>query len=111
GAVVDDGFVAAGVLGRDLALAERRMCELPVARAVADGVDVRDARAPVLVGRDPGAPVELHPGAVEADSLDERPAPDRDEHQVGLHGLAVAEMNGQLSSVVVDACALLAEVE
>ena len=42
GAVVDDGVVAARVLGRDLALAEGRVRELPVAGAVADRVDVRD---------------------------------------------------------------------
>src|SRR5262249_36332560 len=66
---------------------------------------------PVLVGGDPGAPVELHTGGLETDSLDERAAADGDEHQVRLDGLAVAEVNRELRAVVLDARALLAEME
>ena len=71
-AVVDDRLVAARVLGRDLALAERGVRELPVAGAVADGVDVRDVRAPVLVGGDALPLVELDAGRLEPEPLDER---------------------------------------
>ena len=71
-AVVDDGVVAHRVLGGDLALAEGGVRELPVAGAVADGVDVRHGRAPVLVGGDALALVELDADALEAEALDER---------------------------------------
>ena len=107
----NDRLVAHGVLGRDLALAERGVRELPVAGAVADRVDVRDGRAAVLVGGDARALVELDAGGLEAEPLDERAAADGDEHQVGLHGLAVAEVDGELGAVVLDLRALLAEVE
>ena len=96
--VADRRLVAARVLGRNLALAERGVRELPVAGAVADGVDVRDRRAPVLVGRDPRAPVELDADLLEPEPLDERAAADRDEHQVGLDGLAVAEVDASAGS-------------
>src|SRR5581483_1483707 len=99
------------VLGRDLALAERGVGELPVARAVADGVDVRNGGAATLVRSDALAAVELDADLLEAEALDERPAADGDEHQVGLHRLAVAEVHGQLGAVVVDAGALLAELQ
>ena len=59
----------------------------------------------------PGAPVELDAGGLEPEPLDERRAADGDEHQVGLHGLAVAEVDGELRAVVVDLRALLAELE
>ena len=84
--------MAARVLGGDLALAERRVRELPVAGAVADRVDVRDGRAAVLVGGDALARVELDAGRLEPDALDERAAADRDEHQVAVDRLAVAEV-------------------
>src|SRR5205807_8836920 len=63
--VVDDGVVAAHVLGGDLPLAERRVRKLPVAGAVADGIDVRNARLPALVGADALALVELHADLLE----------------------------------------------
>jgi anti-anti-sigma factor len=90
-AVVDDGVVAARVLGRDLALAERRVRELPVAGAVADGVDVVDGGAAVLVRGDSLARVEVDTELLEAEVLDLGRTPDGDEHQVGLHGLALAD--------------------
>src|SRR5439155_22552140 len=55
--IVETRLVAGRVLGCDLALPEGRVGELPVAGAVADRVDVRDARPPVFVGRDAAAPV------------------------------------------------------
>src|SRR5207302_3072745 len=47
----------------------------------------------------------------EADPLDERAATDGHEHQVGLNGLAVAVVDGELRAVVLDLRALLAELE
>src|SRR4051812_30756390 len=88
GAVVDDGLVAHRVLGRDLALAEGGVGELPVAGAVADGVDVLLGRAAVLVGGDALALVELDADLLKAEVLDGRAAPGRNEHQVALGGLA-----------------------
>ena len=108
--VVDRRIVAARVLRGNLALAERRVCELPVPGAIADGVNMRDVGAPRLVGADAGAPVELDAGGLEPDALDERAATDRDEHQVCLHRLAVAEMHRELGAVVVHLRALLAEL-
>ena len=54
-----------------------------------------DGGAAVLVGGDPLAPVELDAELLEAEALDERAAADGDEHQVGLDGLAVAEVDRQ----------------
>ena len=68
--------MTAGVLRRDLALAERGMRELPVPRAVADGVDVRNRRPAMLVGSDSRPAVELDADSFEADPFDKRPAPD-----------------------------------
>src|SRR5262249_36410760 len=68
--VVDDRVVAARIFGRDLALTEGRVRELPVAGAVADRVDVRNGRAPVFVGGNPLAPVELDARRLEAEVLD-----------------------------------------
>ena len=48
---------------------------------------------------------------LEPQPLDERRAAHRDEHQVGLDGLALAEVNRELRAVVLDLRALLAEVE
>src|SRR5207244_10241665 len=93
------------------ALAEGRVRELPVAGAVADRIDVRHGRAAMLVGGDPLPLVELDADLFEAEVLDERPAPDRDEHQVDLHGLAFPEVDRELRAVVLDLRALLAEVE
>ena len=59
----------------------------------------------------PFALVELDADLLEPEPFDERPAADRDEHQVGLDGLAVAEVHGQLRAVVLDLRALLAELE
>src|SRR5581483_7601591 len=90
---------------------ERGMGELPVTRTVADCVDVRQVRAPVLVGGDSLPPVELDTGGLETDVLDERPAPDRHEHQVALDALAVAEADPQLVPLLLDAGALLPELQ
>src|SRR5581483_7931523 len=77
GAVVDHRLVTHRVLRRDLPLAERGVRELPVAGAVADGVEVRDVGPAVLVGRDALAAVVLDAGLLEADSLDLRTPSDR----------------------------------
>src|SRR3954468_6117945 len=111
GAIVEHGLVARRVLRGDLALAERGVRKLPVPGAVADGVDVRNGGAPVLVGSDAGAPVELDAGRVEADPLDERATTHGDELQVSLYRLALAEVDGELGAVVLDARALLAEMQ
>src|SRR5207302_6081044 len=104
--VVDDRVVAGRVLGGDLALPEGGMRELPVARAVADGVDVANRRAPALVRGDPLALVELDADLLEAEVLDRRASPDRDEHQIALDRLAVAEVHGQPAAGVFDLRAL-----
>src|SRR5207302_1745001 len=64
-----------------------------------------------VVGLDALALVELHAGRLEADALDDRPAADRDEHQVAVDGLALAEMHGQRVALLLDLRALLAEVQ
>src|SRR5439155_26738847 len=101
-AVVDDGVVAHGVLGRGLALAEGGVGELPVAGAVSDGVDVGLGRAAVLVGGDALALVELDSDLLEAEVLDGWAAAGGDEHQVGLGGLA-AVVDSQSAVGVLDA--------
>src|SRR5207249_3356363 len=111
GARIDGRLVAARILRCNLALPERGVRELPVAGAVADGVDVRDSRAAMLVGHDPGTLVEVDAGGLEPEALDERCAADGDEHEIRLHGLAVPEVDGQLRAVVVDLRALLAELK
>ena len=50
-------------------------------------------------------------GGLEADALDERPAADRHEHQVALDRLAVAEDHRQRVALLLDAGALLAELQ
>src|SRR5512132_431228 len=109
--VVDDRFMAHRVLGGDLALPERRVRELPVAGAVADGVDVLDRRPAMLVGGDTGALVELDADLLEAEVLYQRTAADGDEHQVGLDRLAVAEVDRERRARVLHFRALLLEVE
>src|SRR6266508_5883650 len=111
GAVVDDRVVTARVLRRDLALAERRVRKLPVAGAVADGVDVLHRRAAMVVGDDALPLVELDAELLETETFDDRAAADGDEHQVSLHGLALAEVHRELRAVVVDLPALLPELE
>src|SRR5207237_9889938 len=69
-AVVDGRVVAGCVLSGDLAFAEGGVCELPVAGAVADGVDVRHRRTAVLVRGDALALVELDTDLFEAEVLD-----------------------------------------
>ena len=76
------GLVPRRVLRRDLALAERRVRELPVARDVAGRVDVRDGRAALLVGLDARTRVERDAGRLEADAL-RRPARDRPRRASG----------------------------
>ena len=83
--------MAAGILGGDLALAERGVRELPVTGAVADGVDVVvDCRGGALPAAMPLRGFELDADLGQAKVLDHRAAPDGDEHQVGLDGFAVA---------------------
>src|SRR5262249_47489296 len=93
------------------ALAERRVRELPVPGAVADRVDVRDRGSAVLVGADPLPGVEGDTCLLEADAGDERCAADRDEHQVGLDAVVVAVPYDEARSGLLDARALLAELE
>ena len=50
-------------------------------------------------------------GRLEPDALDERRASDRDEHEVALDRLALAEVDDEPGAGVVDLRALLAEVE
>ena len=100
---VDDRVVAAGVLGRDLALAERGVGELPVAGAVADRVDVRDAGAAMLVGRDPGARVELDPGRLEPDAPRRAaPRPTATSIRSASNRFALAEADGERAPSIVD---------
>src|SRR5439155_14165131 len=84
---------------------------LPVPGAVADGVDVRNCRAPVLVGGDSGPLVELDADSLQTEPFDHRAAPHRDEHQIRLNHLPVSEMDGQLGAALLDPRALLLEVE
>ena len=70
-----------------------------------------DGRSAVLVGGDALALVELHADLLEPEPFDERAAPDGDEHQIGLNGLAVAEVHRELRAVVLDLRALLAELQ
>src|SRR5919106_1553532 len=110
GAAVHDGLVAHGVLGGDLALAERGVGELPVARAVADRVDVRDGRAPVLVRGNALLRVEVDAERLEADVLRDRPPARGDEHEVALDRLA-AELHLQTAPRVFDPVALGVEMD
>ena len=48
------------------------------------------------------------PSLVEPEVLHERGAPDRDEHEVALDRLALAEVDDEVRAVVVDLRALLA---
>ena len=78
------------------------MRELPVTGAVADGVDVLDRRAAWSSAAMPLRLSNSTPIVLEAELLDERAAADGDEHQVGLDGLAVAEVHGQRAARVLD---------
>ncbi len=51
------------------------------------------------------------PSRLQAEVVDERCPSDRDEHQVALDRLALAEVNDEVAPVVVDLGALLAELE
>jgi FtsP/CotA-like multicopper oxidase with cupredoxin domain len=82
GRSADGGVVPARVLGGCYALAEGGMGELPMASAIADGVDMRNGGAPMRVGDDTGPPVELDTDPFEPQSRDERSSADRDKHQV-----------------------------
>ena len=53
----------------------------------------------------------MTPAASRPDAVDERRAADRDEHQVAVDRLALAEVHGELVAVVVDLRALLREME
>jgi hypothetical protein len=83
--------VTAGVLRRHLTLAEGGVGQLPVTSAVADGIDMRDGRAPMLVGSDSSPPVERDADSLEAECFDKRSPADGDEHEVRLDGFVVAE--------------------
>jgi hypothetical protein len=85
--------------------------KLPVPGTVAHGVDVRHARAPLHVGGDAKAAVELDADFFQADPLDQRSAAHGYEHQVRLDGLAIAEMDSELRSGVFDFRALTAEIQ
>src|ERR1700678_207859 len=111
GAVANDSVVTAGILRGHLALTEGGVGQLPVACAVADGVDVRDRRTPPRAGGDAGPPVELDPDSLETEPVDDGPAAGRDEHQVRHDGLAVTEVDGQLRSGVLDLGALSAQTQ
>src|SRR5207244_6113684 len=111
GTVVDGRLVPTRVLRGDLPFAKSRVRELPVARAIADGVDVVHSRAPMLIRGNSLPPVEVDADRLETDPFDARAAAHRDEHQVGFDGLAVSEMDGEHAAVVVDLRALLLEVE
>ncbi len=65
----------------------------------------------MVVGTDPLAGVERDACLLEPDAGHERGTPDRDEHQVGLDGLAVAVAHGQGAARLLDGGALLAELE
>src|SRR5262245_32454802 len=60
-------LVPGRVLRGDLALAVRRVRELPVAGDVAGGVDVVDGRPPVRVRANARLRIERDPGGLEAD--------------------------------------------
>src|SRR5688500_6967259 len=62
------------------------MSELPPADDVARGVDPPVRRAQPIVDADPSPTVELDAGRLEAEPLDVRGAPDRDQDRVDLHG-------------------------
>ena len=66
-----------------------------------------DRGAPVLVGGDPLALVELDADLLETEILDGGAAPDRDEHQVALDRLAIAEIDGQTAAGLLHFRALL----
>src|SRR6266508_7040937 len=82
-----------------------------VAGAVAHCVDVRGGRAAMLVGRDSLAAVELDADLLEPEPLDGGRAADRDEHQVALDRLALAEVDAQPVAGLLDLRALLLEVQ
>ncbi len=65
----------------------------------------------MLVGGDTLALVELDADSLEAETLDARAAADRDEHEVGVDGLAVPEVDGQRAVLLLDLRALLLEVQ
>ena len=111
GAVVDRRLVPARVLRRNLAFAKSGMGELPVAGAIADRVDVVDGRASMFIRSDSLPLVELDADRFETDALDARSSTDRDEHEIGLDGLAVSEENGDRAAALLDLRALLLEVE
>ena len=59
----------------------------------------------------PGALVERDAGLLEPDAVDERRPSDRDEHEVALDRLALAEVDDERPARVLDLRALLAELE
>ena len=87
------------------------MRELPVAGTVADGVDVLDGGASVLVCSDALPFVELDPDRFETQSFDARAAADGYEHEIRFDRLAVAEVHGQRTSLLLHLGALLLEVK
>ena len=83
------------VLGRDLALAECGVCELPAPCHVTRREDRRDRRPHVVVGRDAGARIGRYADLVQSEILDERRSADRDQHQVRLDRLAFTEADDE----------------
>jgi hypothetical protein len=109
-AVVDDRVVAAGVLGRDLTLAEGGVRELPVTGAVADGVDVLHVRAAVLVGADALRLSNSMPAASSPRFSTSGPRPTATS--IRSHWtLSVTEVDGQRVALLLDLGALLAELQ
>ena len=77
-----NALLAGRRLGRDLALVHRLVGQHRLADHVADGEDVRDVGAHLLVDRDEAALVDRDAGVLRPDQLAVRPAADRDEHPV-----------------------------
>src|SRR5262249_22088975 len=108
---VDDRLVAQRVLRCDLSLAEGCVRELPVPRAVADCIDVGHVRPAMLVRGNPCPPVDLDTRRLKTDALHQRRSTHGDEHEITLDRLALAEMDGERASAVVDLRALLSQLE
>ena len=65
----------------------------------------------MLVRRDPLPRVELDADLLQAKALGDRAAADRDEHQVAVDGLAVAEIDAEPVAGLLDLRALLLEMK
>ncbi len=87
------GGEAGELLGDEDALLETAVGQLQPRHDVADRVDALDAGAAALVGRDEAT---LHGNALllVAEPVGGRPAPDGDQQQLGLEGLAALDGHG-----------------